>query len=190
MKKIFCDMDGVISDFTAGWCKAFGVEFSNENYSFPIGLWDYTKWMEQNLGITWDQVADICSDEGYWQNLPLLPNAIEFYSTLRIGVELVFLTTPTGDFYSNLAGKRRWLDKYGFKENMIVTSDSKGQYAASDTILIDDKDKNVQDFIKAGGRAILIPRPWNNRHFEFKSFKQANNLVIENLEACYGYDVR
>ncbi len=28
-------------------------------------------------------------------------------------------------------------------------------------VLIDDSDKNVIEFLRSGGQAILVPRPWN-----------------------------
>ena len=34
--------------------------------------------------------------------------------------------------------------------------------ASSDTVLIDDADFNVEAFGEAGGRTILVPRPWNS----------------------------
>ncbi len=35
--------------------------------------------------------------------------------------------------------------------------------AHKDALLIDDRDENVAEFRHAGGKAILIPRPWNNQ---------------------------
>ena len=31
-------------------------------------------------------------------------------------------------------------------------------------LLIDDRDKNVADFLGLGAHAILVPRPWNSLH--------------------------
>jgi hypothetical protein len=42
--------------------------------------------------------------------------------------------------------------------------------AKPDNILIDDSDKNCNSFIKAGGKAILVPQPWNNQ-YSFKGPK-------------------
>ena len=41
---------------------------------------------------------------------------------------------------------------------------SKAQLARPDTLLIDDKDENIAEFVAAGGQGILVNRPWNKGH--------------------------
>lgn len=187
MKKLWLDMDGVIADFTAGVCRAFDIPFSNEPYLFPQGLWDYVEWLKTERNLPWSRVKIMCSDVRFWQNLSLLPSAFEFYETLAHHFDVRFLTTPTGDYHAVFDGKRKWLEWHGFaalhdRRMVLLDSDeTKEDYASPGYFLIDDQDKNVQIFRHGGGYAVLAPRPWNNRHREFRSFEQANDLVLAEL---------
>jgi hypothetical protein len=49
----------------------------------------------------------------------------------------------------------------------MVTTAPKRLLAKPDHVLIDDKDSNVEEFIKDGGRAYMPPQPWNSRHKEY-----------------------
>lgn len=191
--EIYLDMDGVISDFTAGVCKLLNIKFDPIRYSetFLTGLWDYTEWIKDKFGVEWAYIAEKCSTEHFWSHLPLIPDAYRLHNLLALKYKITFLTTPTGDYLKCLYGKKEWLQINNFtsfnseRTNHIIlmqNGKSKAVYAQPDTVLIDDNDKNVQEFIKGGGKAILVPRPWNNRHFEFRTYKQANDLVLENLE--------
>lgn len=194
--KVFLDMDGVVADFTAGLCAAFNIPFTNYPYSMPHGLWDYVEYVEQYYGVTWDQVKQVCSDRSFWVELPGLPKSDNLYKALTLIYEhdVRFLTTSTGDFDAVFDGKREWLEGRGWATShdkrmiLLEPGETKEQYARPDTVLLDDQDKNIQDFRHGGGRAILVPRPWNNRHRECQgdnqsqAFTAANVLVLEELE--------
>lgn len=193
--KIYLDMDGVVADFTAGLCAALNIPFTNYPYSMPHGLWDYVEYVEQRHGVAWDQVKQIVGTSDFWAELPALPKADRLYNYLNARHDVRFLTTPTGDPMLVFDGKRRWLEDRGWAvphdKRMILLEpgETKKQYArGSDIVLLDDQDKNVQDFRHGGGLAILVPRPWNNRHREcrggdqFQAFATANALVLEELE--------
>jgi len=187
MKKLWLDMDGVIADFTAGVCKAFDIQFSNEDYPFPLGLWDYIKYLQDKRNLLWSKVRFVGSTASFWQNLSVLPNAKKFYRTLICHFDVRFLTTPTGDFDAVFDGKRKWLERHGFavphdkRMLLLEPGETKEDYAAPGIILIDDQDSNVQKFRHGGGYAVLAPRPWNNRHREFKSFEEANDMILAEL---------
>jgi len=188
-KIVILDMDGVISDFTAGMCRAMGIDYDPDNYPFPKGLWDYVGHLERVKGISWKDVEAICSNPRFWIDLPLMPDAKNLYRLLTegCGFEVYFLTTPTGDPIANFDGKRAWLEWHGFAmphdKRMILMEpgESKGKYAVYSSVLMDDQDKNIQDFIKSGGHGVLVPRPWNNRHFDFVSYARANRAAVGNL---------
>lgn len=191
--KVFLDMDGVVADFTSGMCVAFNIPFTNHPYSMPYGLWDYVEYVEKYHGIPWDQVKQVCSDPSFWAELPELPGAVTLFANLQ-KYDMRFLTTPTGDPRAVFSGKREWLEDRDWvaphdKQMILLESgETKEQYAAPDIVLLDDQDKNVQDFRHGGGLAILVPRPWNNRHREcrgcdqFEAFGAANALVLEELK--------
>ena len=53
-----------------------------------------------------------------------------------------------------------------YLKRTIITQAPKHLLARPDTLLIDDKDENVDGFREAGGKALLIPRPWNRAHLQ------------------------
>lgn len=192
--KIWLDIDGVVADFTAGICAAVGLPFTNQPYPFPHGLWDYVEWLDEIRGVNWYDVKLACSSEDFWADLPALPKANRLYNYLNTHHDVRFLTTPTGDTVACFDGKRRWLEARGwaipYDKRMILLEpgETKEQYVRFDRVLLDDQDKNVQEYRHGGGLAILVPRPWNNRHREcrgdnqFDAFANANRLVVEELE--------
>lgn len=195
--KIFLDMDGVVADFTAGMCAAVGLPFSNQPYLFPRGLWDYVDWLDRVHHVNWLDVELACSSEDFWADLPALPKADQLYNYLNTRHGVRFLTTPTGDTMVCFGGKRRWLEARGWAvphdKRMVLLEhgETKEEYARPDIVLLDDQDKNVQDFRHGGGQAILVPRPWNNRYRECRglnaseAFGNANRLVVEELQEMY-----
>ena len=192
--KMYLDMDGVVADFTAGLCAAFNIPFTNYPHTFSQGLWDWRAELEKHPGISWDQAKQVCSDPSFWAELPELPGASDLFHNLTDAYEVRFLTTPTGDINAVFDGKREWLEDrewvapHDKRMILLELGETKEQYARPDIVLLDDQDKNVQDFRHGGGLAILVPRPWNNRHREcrgsdqFQAFAAANDLVLDELE--------
>jgi len=66
-----------------------------------------------------------------------------------------------------------------YYKQLIITMAPKHLLAKPDTLLIDDKDENVEGFWDAGGKAILVPRPWNSNH---KLSDVSVNMVSHSLE--------
>lgn len=185
---VFLDMDGVIADFTSGVCSAMGLSFDNSKYPFPAGLWDYGAYLKRVHGVRWEDVTTLCNNPEFWEKLPMLPDAKRLYEDIAARASITFLTTATGDRSACYQGKLWWLLKHGFmaegdssRLTCLGPGEGKGPLANPESVLIDDKDSNVQDFIKAGGKAIVVPRPWNNSHFDFIDFSQANTRCLIHL---------
>lgn len=149
--KVFLDMDGVLVNFRQGICKAFGQD-PGPGWSFWES-WD---------GVTFEDVNVIC-DINFWIHLDWTAEGPEIEEAVRKKFDDVYLlTTPMPNSYS-WTGKLCWI-----KANMpwmhkktILSYAPKSLLAGPDTLLIDDKDQNVEEFRAAGGRGILVPRPWN-----------------------------
>ncbi len=107
-------------------------------------------------------------DRSVWRDAP---ESKEFKWLLSecealVGRENVcILTTPTED-PECLAGKLEWIHdhfpKWMHKQYLIGWQ--KHLLARPGALLIDDSDKNVDAFQKAGGQTLLVPRPWNSMH--------------------------
>ena len=154
--KIFLDMDGAIVDFVGGACEYYGQPHHKRNW--PPGQYDICKVLELSPKYFWDNLPP-----HFFYNLLPMHDAgriVEFFDTQYTCI----LSSPAGD-PQIATDKIRWLAKYfpQFVKRFLLGPD-KNFVAAPNHVLIDDSDKNVTEFRKAGGKAILVPRMWNSRH--------------------------
>jgi hypothetical protein len=133
---IYCDIDGVLTDFD-GHARAQGK-------LLPDG------------SNNWDAM-----DYDWWRTMPAYAGAQDFYRALHRIAPTKLLTAPTlstGCF----AGKAVWAEsflpergKFLLKDLIICNADSKEAFARPKSILIDDRAKNVDAWVRAGGIGIL-----------------------------------
>ncbi len=154
--KVFLDMDGVLVDFRRGVCEAFDRDDPSTNWKF----WE--NWE----GISSKNVDAICNQE-FWRTLPWTEDGQRMlYGWVNImGMfdDITILTTPMPN-PDSWTGKYLWIRENmpeKFLKNTIMLQGSKAQLAGPGTLLIDDKDQNIEEFRAAGGQGILVPRPWN-----------------------------
>lgn len=141
--KIYLDMDGVLCDF---WGKVY--EF------FP----DF-KIKEPKTEVLWEAILSI---PNFWEGLKPLPDYRKLVDLCieLVGKENVYILSAGSRFDERaIPGKKKWLkhwlsdideSKFNF-----VPRKFKKDFANSDSLLIDDFAKNVKDFIKSGGKALL-----------------------------------
>lgn len=167
--KYLLDMDGVIVDFVGGASRLFGTDLTK-----------HPDWgIEKALGITerqfWKKIDE--AGEEFWEDLDEYPWTEELL--LVLGEHSFIISTSPSLHPNSTAGKVRWLKKkfgYGFTNYMI----GKHKYlmAKSGLTLIDDKDRNVEQFLYEGGSAVLFPQPWNaNRDFADDPVRVVCNYV-------------
>jgi len=158
--KIFLDLDGVLVDFVGGIHRAFGKEYSYN--SAPI-KWNFFKDWEPK--ISFRSFNFVCTVD-FWANLDWMHDGREILQEInaKLGVSdnLFLLTCPMPNSQS-WTGKRLWVERHipHLVDRLIVTPAFKGIFASDNAVLIDDKDENIAKFVEAGGRGILVPRPWN-----------------------------
>ncbi len=160
------DMDGVIADFHGGIARAFGVPFK---WSSP-NVWT----VEEGLGIPgpWHSVCN----EAFWENLGFTECAAGLLELIASKFKLDEICVMTHyplemgygiDYLDQCyVGKMKWLQRKApaLASHFIMTTAPKSFAASPWSVLIDDSDKNCQEFIEAGGNAIVVPRPWNSLH--------------------------
>lgn len=160
MKQVFLDMDGVICDFTQGLIDRFGFDFTPS----AVTHWGYSieRYKEAYPGKT---------ESDMWQALDFL-----FWAQLKPTVEAdvilgmvkkfrpVILTSAALSSPGVFDGKASWLRRHVpeyYNEGRILIGGTKHQLAGPDKLLIDDCEANCDDWQAHGGKAILVPRPWN-----------------------------
>ena len=171
LKTILLDLDDVLNSFTMHSLKLMGC---------PVGPFDYDKYPREcgydmvkaynKLGpqkLTPDQFWRYLPTEVWW-TAPMSHEAKVLLSWARakVGDQNVFIATkPTRCPYS-ASGKVLWIQSNlpsGMHRNYNITP-HKHLMANEHTLLVDDSEKNVMKFVANGGRAILMPRPWNKAY--------------------------
>ena len=160
MTKWFLDMDGVLLDFVSAIHKKFDKEY---RYGVPLEWEFFEQWSPPVAFKDFDAVCDI----DFWATLPWMHDGREILREVRKRIEpddeFYLLTTPMPN-PGSWTGKALWVEKNLPEWKLIVTNAPKRLLASDDAILIDDKDENIQEFVAAGGRGILVPRLWNELH--------------------------
>ncbi len=132
---IFLDLDGVMADFD----------------SHAIAEGKYT----DDGKVKWDAL-----DYEWWVTMPPCDGAKDFYDDVKNKGIVKFLTAPVlnGDCF---AGKAAWVQKFVPERGKFILNDliicpgsDKYYLAKPNHILIDDRIKNVKEWIAAGGIGI------------------------------------
>lgn len=165
------DMDGVLVDFVGGMCRAHGKDPESVtawDFYIPWGMSEAEFWGPANEGF-WSslQSTDECFD--------ILNEVIEVF-----GFDNVCLITSPSNNRGCIPGKLRWIEDWLGEAwtDKVLFGRPKHFAACRSRLLIDDSDNNVNAFISGGGRALLVPRPWNQaRGVRFVDFLNTINRV-------------
>lgn len=161
--KLFLDMDGVLADFATGLKSALlsagydddviTNQWSCWNQGLPCPIPDEEFWGPVNRG-----------GEEFWERLPRLPWVDDLVALAEdlCGDDWHVLSAPSR-CPTSYTGKIRWLHReFGRTFDRFLLTPHKYLFAkVPGAVLVDDRDKNVHDFLRAGGRAVLFPQEWN-----------------------------
>lgn len=157
IKTVYLDMDGVLVDFRRGICEALNKPI----YPASQKWYFWEEWPD----ITFEMVNNACSID-FWRNLDWMPDGKEILSIIfnKFNINQIYILTTPMPNPNSPTGKWLWIKDNlpEFYKRTIITQAPKKLLANSDTLLIDDKDQNIDEFVNAGGRGILVPRSWND----------------------------
>jgi len=153
--KVFCDIDGVLTDFPAAFNRRYGLTIPREDFNET----DFPMIMGQS-----PQEIDAGLDQEFWMDLPWMPYGRQFLGLLEslFGAEHICLLSFPSYSPDGPRGKIEWVRRElpQYEMRLILAMD-KRFCASPDAILFDDKPRNVTEFREAGGQSILVPAPWN-----------------------------
>jgi len=134
-------MDGVLSDWEAQF-KRYSGGIPVDTYDSLYGKKNRYKLVNKN-------------SPGYYANMPWMKDGKLLYNFID-GFPDVEILSHAPDNKSKI-GKEQWLANKNikFKANLVSNRQDKAKYATSNSVLIDDREDVVNDFINAGGKAIL-----------------------------------
>lgn len=137
--KIYCDMDGVLCDFNKRF-EQFGGMPPRE-YEAKYGTNKF-----------WDLISKVGAQ--YWSKMSWMPGGKQLWDHIK-QYNPSLLSSPSSD-YSSRYGKKLWVQENLPGTKLILAKRAnKKDYASGKSILIDDLDKNIDEWRAAGGIGIL-----------------------------------
>lgn len=150
----YIDLHGVLVDFIQAVEKLSRKDIYGSGEH--LGDWDAPKKVIPNFF----QLVE-SRDAKWWEEMPLYPNAhdiLSHYGKNRIAI----CSAPWGNAAA-YTGVKALVKKHFPKIPLIVTYD-KHLLAHANTTLVDDKDENIDMFVRHGGNGILWPNKCNSLH--------------------------
>jgi len=138
--KIYCDMDGVLTDFEKRFEHFTGM--SPKQYEKAKGTPAFWHLIDTEVGIR------------FWVGMDWMPQGKQLWNFIA-PYKPDLLTSPSRDNTSRL-GKNLWVkNNLNPKPRVIFAySKDKQRYANDKSILIDDKESNINEWAAKGGIAI------------------------------------
>lgn len=136
--KIYCDMDGVLVDFERGYKELTGITPREADQTGTVSQF-------------WAPIDR--AGASFWITLKWMPDGKALWEYIKkYNPEL--LSAPSIQESSKI-GKRVWVKKELPGVKLILRpADQKKQFANPNTILIDDRGKNIEQWKEAGGIGI------------------------------------
>lgn len=156
----FLDMDGVLADFNRGVHEAHGRSDVYADNPAALGVFD----IETLWGVTAQEFWKPTRRDGFWEGLEKFENAdglVEMLSN-HFGVENICILSSPSEDYRCIPEKKAWIKKHypQLAKNMLFGS-AKEFLAGARRFLVDDRDKNIDDFREHGGIGLIYPQLWN-----------------------------
>lgn len=136
---IYCDMDGVLTDFIRQWKEYSKSNLPPTEYEDKYGKNDF-----------WNKIDSYGVE--YWMHMPWMPDGKTLWNYIK-KYNPVILSAPSNKKESE-EGKKFWV-----KENLgnvkLILSQTKFEHAAKNRILIDDREDKINNWKLRGGIGIL-----------------------------------
>ena len=136
------DLDGVLVDFDGALRDRFGMN------------------MRDHRKQVWGKIAYYNDNVAPWfYSLPKMADADVLWAFIIANFEDYSILSACGTTPRDAAGqKRAWVGEnlgYDVKANIVKSGSDKAVFAHSTSLLIDDREKVINPFLKAGGMGIL-----------------------------------
>jgi hypothetical protein len=181
----FLDMDGVLVDWNKGTHILHGLSWEEKRwpYEFGPGGWYFYK---HGLGMSTSELFN-GQDRKFWADLDWTPYGRDVLAVCEkyFGNTVCLLTSPF-DQPGVVDGRKDWIKREmpEYTKRHLI-GDYKNACAHPKAILIDDCQNNIDEWVKAGGLGVLLPRPYNNSHPTWSRPDFVESLWLDQaLEQC------
>lgn len=143
---LFIDMDGVLCDFNKRVQEITGIKDNVSQDKYKIPNTDKMIW--------WDDIYAI--GEKFWIDMEFLESGHKLWEIIKFYPYKEILTICGRNDFGHI-GKIKWIEnnlQTSIPINILTWGESKGTYANPHNILIDDYDKNINEWIENNGIAI------------------------------------
>lgn len=138
--KIYCDMDDVITDFQGTVFDISGkTVFELKSDGGDGTLWKYIN----SAGLE------------FWSQMRWTKNGKKLWDLISpYNVTILSAYTKEGEY--TVQGKKIWMkENLGEVDYILCLREEKQRYANEKSVLIDDRDTNIDEWVKSGGIGIL-----------------------------------
>ncbi len=166
--KIYCDLDGVLTDFDQCLKNGFLTKFNKDNNTNIKNGWEF----EDTYGkdVFWKNVTKLGID--FWSRMPWSKDGKKLWNFIK-EYDVEILSTPSRDKYSK-TGKIEWCERELGGDVKVNITYNKTPFSKPNYILIDDLSRNIDPWIEAGGIGILH----KNTEDTIKKLKKINEKLL------------
>lgn len=137
MKQVYVDLDGVLTDFSKQLAELLNKPLDR--------TWDFGNDPE-----VWKKIDG--AGEDFWSEMKWMPDGHKLWDFVK-KFDPTILTAPS-DHPSSKSGKKIWLEE-NLPDVPYIIESKKEKHAKEGYVLIDDREKNINKWKKAGGIGIL-----------------------------------
>lgn len=154
--RILLDMDQILVDFIGGAIQIHGISRQKLESCWPAGQYSII----EPMGLTQDEFWRPINEAGdlFWLGLETLPWINDLLHLVDSLTDDWYIVSTPSLHHTSYSGKARWLKRFfGQSFNRFIFTFHKGVLACSNALLIDDCEETVEQFIIAGGSALVFP---------------------------------
>jgi len=153
--KIYCDMDGVLTDFSGDFmklAKQIGEDDISERDDVPNNA--AARYEKQHGSEAFWKVVEQGGVK-FWSDMNWHPGGKKLWSYIS-NFDTEILSAPSKRVLQDcIKGKRMWISRLGSPKIHFRSKDKKREFANKNSILIDDLKSNIKDWNASGGIGIL-----------------------------------
>lgn len=184
--RILLDMDDVLVDSITAFCEVHGTTRPAVEACWTPGEWHVRLPISKALGLDppMDEAAfwkPINGDPGFWLNLKPLPWLDEVFNVVRLYTRDWHIVSAPSECSTSYNGKVAWLKHwFGAGFDRFALTPHKYIFARPGVVLVDDRDSNVDAFMKEGGYGVVFPSLHNRQH-------KRRNDPLGHIHHCLDY---